>query len=88
MGAVSSLMVTNRRLTDDTDSLKTEIETAALRVVALKKIVSCHFCLRTEKAVFLSCGHLLCDVCVCGLKAAGECPVCKTKTTLLCRVML
>ena len=82
--ALSSLLASNQRIVEDTTVLKAKLEAATLKLQTLKKLVTCHACQQTEKAIYMACGHLLCEE--CGVQTS--CPVCRQPGNALCRVVL
>ena len=82
--ALSSLLASNQRIAEETHVLKTKAETTTVKLHTFRKLVSCHACLKTEKAVYMSCGHILCAECC----VQASCPVCHLPVSPLCRVLL
>ena len=82
--ALSTLLATNQRLAEDSSLLKAKVEAATVKLHTLRQLVSCHACLKTEKAALMPCGHIVCVEC----SAAGSCQVCFQPGSPVCRVFL
>lgn len=82
--ALSSLLAANQRLAEDSSELKAKIESTAVKLRTLTQLVSCQAGCKTEKAVFLTCGHIVCVEC----SMKGCCQVCFQPGNPVCRVLL
>ena len=82
---LSQLLRSNQKLTEEHTALSSEFESLKEEMTRLKKKVCCPLCRKSDKAVYLSCGHLLCQGCS---TLSGVCPVCAVECVPLCALRL
>lgn len=87
---LSSLLQSNQRLVKEHESLKSQLDRLKDTLKSLKKKVTCPGCKVSGKAVYLSCGHLVCDLCSAALanQTARKCPTCGVDSMPICAMRL
>lgn len=87
---LTQLLQSNQRLVKEHDSLKTQLESLKTTLKTLKRKAICPACKVSGKAVYLSCGHLVCDLCAAALsqQVVHKCPVCSIDVRPLCAMRL
>lgn len=78
---LSQLLRSNQKLAEEHCSLKAELELLKGELQRLKRKTTCPQCHKTDKSVYLLCGHLLCQACS---QVPSACPVCAVPSRPLC----
>lgn len=82
---LSQLLRSNQKLAEEHCALKTELEHLKGELQRLKHKTVCPQCHKTDKSVYLLCGHLLCHSCS---QLPAPCPVCLVPARPLCGLKL
>lgn len=87
---LSQLLQSNQRLVKEHDALKTQLEGLKASLRTLKRKAICPSCKVNGKTVYLSCGHLLCDLCAAAMvqQPVHKCVVCSLEVRPLCTMRL